>query len=89
VQPDHDSLWSYLLSGRTPFLLFSKLLTSCRRTSENLVNANFGESREGEVRRRPIPRTWVNRPNFCFAFIANSSPSLHCERRSFWEEEEG
>jgi hypothetical protein len=25
------------------------------------VNANFGESPKGEVRRIPIPRTWVNK----------------------------
>jgi hypothetical protein len=35
-----------------------------------------------EVPRTPIPRTPVNRPSICFAFIANSSPLLHCEQRS-------
>jgi hypothetical protein len=30
----------------------------------------------------------VNKPRGCFAFIANSFPSLHCERRSFREGEE-
>jgi hypothetical protein len=42
-----------------------------------------------ELRRIHLPRSWVNRPNVCFAFTANSSTSLHCERRSFREGEEG
>jgi hypothetical protein len=32
-----------------------------RRTSENPQNANFVEFYEREVRRIPIPRTWVNK----------------------------
>jgi hypothetical protein len=31
-----------------------------RRTSENSVHANFGECPKGEVRRIPIPRSWVH-----------------------------
>jgi hypothetical protein len=57
--------------------------------SENTLQANFVESPKGEVRRILILGTSVNKPNICFAFIANSSPSLHCEQRSFREGEEG
>jgi len=32
-----------------------------KRTSENPQNANFAEFYKGEVRRIPIPRTWVNK----------------------------
>jgi len=34
---------------------------------------NFSELYKGEVRRIPIPRTQVNKPRICFAFIAGSS----------------
>ena len=33
--------------------------------------AKFAEIVKGEVRRIPLLRTWVNRPNVCFAFITN------------------
>jgi hypothetical protein len=69
------------------------LKISCRN-SENSVNAKFAESPKGEVRRTPIPRTWVNNTLEVYLpirFIADSS-ALVVERhhrgvRSHYENE--